>query len=127
MLASNSTYRIPASQLYIVVNSGLQPDFAVVDRSTPMILAQAVGTAVKADLRLMLDRTFIAAKNSGVGFNVATIPANFHAPSRGPFDPNYMTALFDVGYDQGKGAAAFATAPPPYPGAPATDPNDGAK
>ena len=127
LLASNSTYRIPASQLYIVVNSGLQPDFAVVDRSTPMILAQAVGTAVKADLRLMLDRTFIAAKNSGVGFNVATIPANFHAPSRGPFDPNYMTALFDVGYDQGKGAAAFATAPPPYPGAPATDPNDGAK
>ena len=39
-----------------------------------MILAQAVGMAVKTDLRLMLDRTFIAAKNSGVGFNVATIP-----------------------------------------------------
>ncbi len=127
LLASNSSYRIPASQLYIVVNSGLQPDFAVVDRSTPAILAQAVGAAVKADLRVMIDRAYVAAKNSGIGFNVATIPANFHAPSRGPFDPNYMTALFDVGYEQGKGAAAFAAAPPPYPGAPATDPNDGAK
>ncbi len=127
LLASDSSYRIPASQLYIVVNSGLQPDFAVVDRSTPMILAQAVGTAVKADLRLMLDRAFIAAKKSGIGFNVATIPADFHAPSRGPFDPNYMKALFDVGFAQGKSAAAFANAPPPYPGLPATDPNGDAK
>jgi predicted patatin/cPLA2 family phospholipase len=126
-LASNSGYRIPATALYIVVNSGLQPDFAVVDRSTPAILAQAVGMAVKVDLRLMLDRTFIAAKNSGIGFNVATIPADFNAPSRGPFDPNYMKALFDKGFDQGKGAAAFAETPPPYSGPPASDPSDDAK
>jgi hypothetical protein len=122
MLASTSTGRIPASQLYIVVNSALQPDFAVVDRATPMILSQAVGMAVQVDLRLMLDRTYMAAKNSGVGFNAATIPADFNAPSRGPFDPNYMKALFDVGFAQGKSAAAFATTPPPYPGPPATDP-----
>ena len=122
MLASTSTDRIPASQLYIVVNSALQPDFQVVDRSTPIILSQAVGMAVQVDLRLMLDRTFVAAKNAGVGFNAATIPADFNAPSRGPFDPNYMKALFDVGFAQGKSAAAFATTPPPYPGPPATDP-----
>jgi predicted acylesterase/phospholipase RssA len=126
LLASNSGYRIPATQLYIVVNSSLQPDFQVVGRSTPEILAQAVGTAVKVDLRLMLDRTFVAAKNSGIGFNVAAIPADFSAPSRGPFDPNYMKALFDVGYQQGKGAAAFADAPPPFPGPPAIDSNDSA-
>jgi predicted acylesterase/phospholipase RssA len=122
MLASSSTDRIPASQLYIVVNSALQPDFAVVDRSTPIILSQAVGMAVQVDLRLMLDRTFVAAKNAGVGFNAATIPADFNAPSRGPFDPNYMKALFDVGFAQGKSATAFATTPPPYPAPPATDP-----
>ena len=122
MLASTSTDRIPASQLYIVVNSALQPDFQVVDRSTPIILSQAVGMAVQVDLRLMLDRTYVAAKNSGVGFNAATIPADFNAPSRGPFDPNYMKALFDVGFAQGKSAAAFATTPPPYPAPPATDP-----
>jgi predicted acylesterase/phospholipase RssA len=122
MLASTSTDLIPASQLYIVVNSALQPDFQVVDRSTPIILSQAVGMAVQVDLRLMLDRTFVAAKNAGVGFNAATIPADFNAPSRGPFDPNYMKALFDVGFAQGKSAAAFATSPPPYPAPPATDP-----
>jgi len=126
-MSSNSGYRIPATQLYIVVNSGLQPNFQIVDRSTPAILGQTVDTAVKVDLRLMLDRAYIAAKNSGIGFNVAAIPANFNAPSRGPFDPNYMKALFDAGYQQGKGAAAFADAPPLYPGQPAIDANDNAK
>lgn len=129
LLSPRSSYRIPATQLYIVVNSGLEPDFTVVEQATPAILAQAVGTAVNVDLRLMLDRTFIAAKNSGAGFNVASISPAFNAPSRGAFDPNYMKALFDAGYNQGKSATPFATVPPPYPGAPApaNDSNDPAK
>ena len=54
----------------------------------------------------MLDRAYVAAKRSGVGFNVATIPASFNAPSRGAFDPEYMKALFQTGYDQGRSADA---------------------
>jgi predicted acylesterase/phospholipase RssA len=123
-MESNSGYKIPATQLYIVVNSGLQPDFAVVDRSTPLILAQTVGMAVKTDLRLMLGRTYVAAKNSGIGFNVASIPASFNAPSRGAFDPRYMTALYGAGFDQGKGATPFAAEPPPFPGQSLGEKND---
>jgi predicted acylesterase/phospholipase RssA len=125
LMASTSGYKIPATQLYIVVNSGLQPDFDVVQPSTPSILTEAVGFAVMTDLRLMLDRTYVAAKNSGIGFNAATIPASFNAPSRGAFDPDYMKALFNAGYDQGKSANAFADKPPPYAAAPATDPAGG--
>lgn len=127
LMAPDSHYRIPATALYVVVNSGLERDFAVVDRSTPAILAQTVGMAVKSDLRVMLDRTYIAAKNSGIGFNVASIAPTFSAPSRGPFDPAYMKALFDAGYDQGKSATPFASAPPPYAGAPANNSSDTAK
>jgi patatin-like phospholipase len=127
LMESTSHYRILASQLYVVVNSGLGRDFAVVDRSTPVILAHAVGMAIKADLRLLLDRTYIAAKNSGVGFNAATIPLDFNAPSRGPFDPDYMKALFQVGYDMGKSANPFSAEPPPFPARPATDPSDNDK
>ncbi len=123
-MESNSGYKIPATQLYIVVNSSLTPEFDVVERSTPLILAQTVGAAVKVDLRLMLDRAYVAAQNSDVGFNVATIPESFNAPSRGAFDPKYMKALYDVGYDQGKGANAFAPAPPAFSGGPAVSPAD---
>ena len=129
LLASTSSYKIPADALYIVVNSSLQPDFQMVERSTPTILAQSVSMAIKADLRVLLDRAFVAAQRSGIGFNVASIPVNFNAPSRGAFDPDYMKALFKVGYDQGKSANPFAAEPPPYPGPPASvtsDPQPGA-
>jgi len=116
LMESNSGYKIPATALYVVVNSGLKPDFQVVERSTPTILAQSVGMAVKTDIRLMLDRAFVAAKNSGIGYNVASIPADFSAPSRGAFDPDYMKALFTAGYDLGKSGNAFAASPPAYPG-----------
>jgi predicted acylesterase/phospholipase RssA len=124
LMESTSDYRIPATQLYVVVNSGLGKSFQVVERSAPAILTQAVGAAVTVDLRLMLDRTYIAAKRSGIGFNVASIPLDFSAPSRGAFDPDYMKVLFQVGYDQGKSANPFGTKPPPYPGQPATQSND---
>ena len=124
LMDSNSGYKIPATALFIVVNSGLQPDFAVVERSTPLILVQTVGMAVKVDLRLMLDRAFVAAKNSGVGFNVASIPANFDAASRGAFDSKYMQALFDLGFTMGKNGNAFAKEPPSYAEQPRTGTTD---
>jgi predicted acylesterase/phospholipase RssA len=117
LTAATSAYQIPATQLYIVVNSGLNPEFEVVQRTTPTILGQSVDMAVKGDTRLMIDRVYLAAKRSGIGFNVASIPQSFSAPSRGPFDPDYMRALFQAGFDLGKSATAFSTVPPPYPGA----------
>jgi predicted acylesterase/phospholipase RssA len=115
LMESTSDYRLPATELYIVVNSGLERNFQVVERFAPSILTQAVGGAVKVDTRLMLDRALIVAKRSGVPFNVATIPANFNAPSKGPFDPDYMGPLFQTGYDLGKSQSPFKTQPPPYP------------
>ncbi len=118
LMAATSDYRLPATALYVLVDSGLQPDFQVVERSTAQILAQSVGLAVKVDTRLMLDRAYLVAKRSGISFNVASIPPSFNAPSRGAFDPRYMKALFEAGYDLGKSSNPFDTVPPPYPGAP---------
>jgi hypothetical protein len=67
----------------------------------------------------MIDRVYHATKHSGIGFNIATIPPSFNAPSRGAFDPQYMGALFQIGYELGKSATPFSTEPPAYPGAPA--------
>ena len=123
LMASTSDYRLPATQLYIVVNTGLQREFKVVDRFAPTILTQSIGMAVPVDTSLMIDRAFIVAKRSGVPFNVATIPVSFDAPSKGPFDPSYMKALFQVGFDQGSGATAFAARPPPPPSGPTPQPS----
>jgi hypothetical protein len=115
LMDSTSDFRLPATELYVVINTGLERDFKVVERFAPSILTQAVGAAVKVDTRLMLDRALVVAKRSGIPFNVATIPANFNAPSKGPFDPGYMGPLFQTGYEQGKSASPFSTKLPPYP------------
>lgn len=118
LMTTTSDYRLPATQLDIVVNTGLERDFQVIERFAPSILSQAVGAAIKVDTRLMLALTYAAAKRSGIGFNVATVPTSFNAPSKGPFDPKYMGELFQTGYEQGRSANPFATEPPPYPTAP---------
>jgi predicted acylesterase/phospholipase RssA len=124
LMAATSDFRLPATGLYIVIDSGLRPDFQVVPRSIEGILSQSVDLAVKVDTRLMLDRAYVVAKRSGVPFNVASIPESFNVPSRGTFDPDYMRALFQAGYDLGKSATPFAAVPPPYPGPPAPPPQD---
>jgi hypothetical protein len=127
VMAATSDYRLPATALYVVINTGLQPDFQIVARSTPSILTGTVGAAVKVDTRLMIDRAYLAAKRSGIDFNIASIPASFNVPSRGPFDPDYMSALFQLGESQGKSATPFANEPPAYPGRPIVPPTDPAK
>jgi predicted acylesterase/phospholipase RssA len=127
VMAATSDYRLPATALYVVINTGLQPAFQIVPRSTPSILTGTVGAAVKVDTRLMIDRAYLAAKRSGIDFNIASIPASFNVPSRGPFDPDYMSALFQLGESQGKSATPFANEPPAYPGRPMVPPTDPAK
>ncbi len=123
LMAATSQYRLPATKLYVVVNTGLQPNFKVVDRFAPTILTQSIGMAVPVDTRLMIDRAYLAAKRSGIAFNIATIPPSFNVPSAGAFDPKYMGALFKTGFAQGRSDNAFDDKPPPYPGAPASQPN----
>jgi patatin-like phospholipase len=115
LTASTSSYRLPATQLYVVVNTGLGRDFKVVDRFVPSILTQSIGMAVPIDTRLMVDRVYVAAKRSGVEFNVATIPESFQMPSRGAFDSTYMKALFLTAFELGRSGNAFSGEPPPYP------------
>jgi hypothetical protein len=127
LMAATSDYKLPATALYVVINTGLQPEFHVVDRSTPSVLTNTVGAAVQVDTRLMMDRAYLVAKRSGVPFNVATVPADFNAPSHGPFDPDYMSALFQVGEQMGRSATPFANEPPAYPGRPSERPLDSDK
>jgi Patatin-like phospholipase len=122
LMAATSDYKLPATALYVVINTGLQPEFHVVARNTPSILTSTVGAAVKVDTRLMIDRAYIAAKRGGVPFNIATIPADFNVPSRGAFDPDYTGALFQAGEEIGKSATPFANEPPAYPGRPSERP-----
>jgi hypothetical protein len=45
-------------------------------------------------------------------FRLASIPASFTMQSSKPFDPNYMRALFQVGFKLGYQGRSWARTPP---------------
>ena len=111
LLWSNTTFRLPATDLYVVINTRLEPNFAPTERDTLSILNRGVAIGVKTLTRIMIDQAYAAAKRNGIGFHLATIDPKFNAPSRGAFDPDYMKALFNFGSEQAKTGLAFRNEP----------------
>jgi hypothetical protein len=114
MLVSTSTSRLPATDFYIIANMKLNADFQLTERTTLSILGRTVSAAIKFVTRNAIDRAYATAIRSGIGFHVAYVDPNFHAPARGAFDPDYMKALYDVGFARGAGPDPFLRAPADY-------------
>jgi hypothetical protein len=107
MLLSSSSARLPATDLYVIINTTLTPDFYPTERDTISILGRGISVGVRTLTRVMIDQAYAAAKRNGIGFHLATVDPAFNAPSRGAFDPDYMKALFKFGSEQARTGLAF--------------------
>jgi hypothetical protein len=112
ILTPTSHYRLPTSDLYVIVNSQLTPAFGVTERNLTAIVARSISVIVRSLTVDMIERSYLLAKRSGTSFNLATIPLNFNQPSRGAFDTEYMKALFTLGVEAGTKGDAFVHEPP---------------
>jgi hypothetical protein len=106
-----STYKLPAAALYVIINMKLGNDFMVTERSILGILGRTVTAAIRVIVRNAIDRAYVVAERSNIPFHLAFIDDAFHAPSRGAFDSDYMKALFEFGYREGKSGTAFRNEP----------------
>jgi len=59
-------------------------------------------------------RMYALARRDGVDFNLASIGEDFTVPYKGPFDPDYMQALFAYGYEKGRAGYPWKKVPPGY-------------
>jgi Patatin-like phospholipase len=107
MLSPSSTARPPLSQLYVMVNSKLGPEFKLTDRNVPGVLGRSIAVALTAALRAEILLTYVAAQRHGISLRVARVDQAFDHPSRGPFDGKYMQALYEFGVAAGKKGTAF--------------------
>jgi hypothetical protein len=114
LLSSTATIKLPATDFYIIANMKLNADFQLTERTTLGILGRTVSTAIKFVTRNAIDRAYATAKRSGIGFYVAYVNPEFNAPARGPFDPDYMKALYEFGFARGAGPEPFLRAPAVY-------------
>jgi len=117
-LLPSSTLRLPATEMYVIVNGKMSDEFYMPSRNTPAILGRAIGIALAAGGRLQLALASLAAKRTGIPFNLTYVGDNFEQVGRGLFDPKYMSALYDYGFARGRGDSRFQNAQSPSPSPP---------
>ena len=100
--------------VYIVRNGSWRKNYKSVKRSTIPIAMRTIdslmGSAVLGDAY----RIYLATQRDGIDYHLAYIPENFSEESSEPFDKEYMTKLFDLGYQMAKDGYKWHTAPPGY-------------
>jgi len=103
--------KLPASEVYVMVNTKLAPEFEMPDRKLPLILGRSIGVALATGLKVELLLTVPSAQKQGINLNVAYIGAAFTNRPRGLFDHEYMRALFEFGAEQARKGTVFENNP----------------
>jgi len=79
-------------------------------------LASIVGKSISSLIKKQgigdLYRMYANAQRDGITFRALWIPESFTMKEPKPFDPAYMRALFDLGYDMGRNGVKWAEQPP---------------
>jgi predicted acylesterase/phospholipase RssA len=106
-LFGSAAAKLPATDIYVVLNSKLTPEFDLPERKTVSVLGRTIGVALVTALRAELMLVTAGAQRLGINLNVASIPATFQEPNRALFDAKYMQALFNLGTERAKAGTAF--------------------
>jgi predicted acylesterase/phospholipase RssA len=101
-LLSTGLHRLPVSDLYVIVNGKLTTEFAPTGRTVAGILGRSYSLALKLGARIELFLFAQVAQRDGFALNVALIEPDFDQQERGAFDPQYMKALFERGFERGR-------------------------
>lgn len=97
---------------YIIRNTRLNLPWQQVNRSTIAIAGRAVSTLIASNGVEDINRIHATTRRDGVEFNLAFIGDDFEAPYRGPFNTEYMNAVFDYAYALGARGYPWRKTPP---------------
>jgi len=99
---------------YIIRNGRLYRPEETVQRETLAIAGQALSTMIASSGVNDTFRIYLTAKRDGVDFNLAYIADDFTLPYKGPFDQEYMRALFKHGQEKAASGFDWHKRPPGY-------------
>jgi predicted acylesterase/phospholipase RssA len=100
------------SRLYVIRSGRIDPEWQPVSENLFSITQRSLSTLIKNQGIGDLYRIYSIAKQDGIDFNLASIPADFSQSSDQPFDQKYMIALYERGYVMGRQIQPWAKAPP---------------
>ena len=106
-LEGGGKLQLPATELYIIVNAKLSPDFYAPERNTVQILSRLISVVLKVGLKAELMLFAANAERIGVPMKAAQIGDSFQHPAYGLFDEKYMNALYAYGVERARKGTAF--------------------
>lgn len=101
-------------RLYIIRNGRLDADWAETERRTLGIAGRAIASLLHTQGIGDLYRIYLNAQRDRIDYNLAFIPATFQVTPREAFDPAYMGALYQVGYDLARSGYPWQKTPPMF-------------
>jgi hypothetical protein len=102
----------PIRRLYVILNGYATPQHDAVKPLTMAIAGRAVSTLLKNQGVGDLYRLYEFCRRNGIDYNLAYIPGDVQDTSTAPFDPVFMTKLYNVGYQIARRGYPWQDQPP---------------
>ncbi|MEM1313835.1 MAG: patatin-like phospholipase family protein [Pseudomonadota bacterium] len=100
--------------IYVVLNNRLRKSYEPVRRRILPIAATSASSLIGGSGSGDVYRIFAIAQRDGVALQVVGIPPEFQRQPEEPFDPDYMQALYDLGFQTGLAGEAWSPYPPGF-------------
>jgi predicted acylesterase/phospholipase RssA len=100
--------------LFVIRNGFLDKEHEVVNRRSVAIARRSIGVLMMNVVKGDLYRLYLAAQRDGLNYQLASIPESFDLQPKEAFDKEYMTALFNLGYEQARAGYQWQRVPPNY-------------
>ena len=100
--------------MYVIRNGYLDARWSEVNLKLSSILLSSVDTIIRTQGLGDLYRIYLGAMRDEADFKLAYIPEDFELEADELFDPEYMSALFDLGYEQARNGYNWSSAPPGF-------------
>jgi predicted acylesterase/phospholipase RssA len=100
--------------IYIIINNKLRKPYDPVPPRLYSIAATAISSLISGSGSGDIYKIYAIAERDGLELRVTWIPPEFDREAEEMFDPNYMKALYDLGFEAGRGGVRWETSPPDF-------------
>ena len=98
--------------VYIIRNSKLKPTWEPVEPGIFRITAASISSLIRTQGLGDLSTIYLLTQRDGGNFRLTYVPDDFEVEPKEQFDPDYMNALYQVGYDMAKDGIEWRERPP---------------
>jgi hypothetical protein len=101
-----------APTAYVIRNARIDPGWIAVEPRIGPIVGRAVSSLIRTQGIGDMYRMYLGSRRDGIDYNLAFIPDDFRIEPEEAFDPRYMKALYDLGYEMAQDGYPWKKTPP---------------